>query len=72
MRLNCKSHGVEGQFTGGHFMLDIEYNGNKYKLVVNSALFNCMNTLFAGFLFIENKRYKKYINYNKIIYLLEA
>ena len=53
-------------------MLDIEYNGNKYKLVVNRALFNCMNTLFVGFLFIENKRYKKYISCNKIIYLLEV
>lgn len=53
-------------------MLDIEYNGNKYKLVVNSALFNRMNTLFVGFLFIENKRYKKYINCNKTIYLLEV
>ena len=53
-------------------MLDIEYNGNKYKLVVDSALFGCMNMLFVGFLFIENKRYKKYINCNEIIYLLEV
>lgn len=72
MRLSYKSYGIKGQFAGGHCMLDIEYNGNKYKLVVDSALFDCMNVLFVGFLFIENKRYKKYINCNKIMYLLEV
>ena len=53
-------------------MIDIEYNGNKYRLILNKNLFNCLNVLFVGFLFIENKRYKKYINCNKTVYLLEV
>lgn len=53
-------------------MIDIEYNGNKYKLVVNRALFNCMNTLFVGFIYLSGKQYKKYINCNKEFYLLEV
>lgn len=53
-------------------MVDIEYKGNNYRLILNKNLFNCLNVLFVGYLFIENKRYKKYINCNKIIYLLEV
>lgn len=53
-------------------MIDIEYRGNSYRLILNKNLFNCLNVLFVGYLFIENKRYKKYINCNKIIYLLEV
>lgn len=52
-------------------MIDFVYNGNKYKLVKNQAMFNCINVLYAGTLFIEGKRYKKYINCNNEIYLVE-
>ena len=52
-------------------MIDITYNGNKYKLVKNRAMFNCCNVLFMGVMFMENKRYKKYVNCNGEIYLLE-
>lgn len=53
-------------------MIDIVYNGNKYKLVLNKKLFDCVNVLFAGFLFMDGKQYKKYINCNKNIYLVEV
>ena len=52
-------------------MLDFNYNGVSYTLVKNTALFNCINVLFAGIVYIENKRYKKYINCNNKIYLIE-
>jgi hypothetical protein len=53
------------------FMLDFNYNGVTYTLVKNTALFKCVNVLFMGIIFIENKRYKKYVNANSKIYLLE-
>ena len=53
-------------------MLDIEYKGINYRLILNKNLFNCLNVLFVGYLFIGNKRYKKFINCNKIMYLLEV
>lgn len=53
-------------------MIDFVYNGNKYKLVKNKNLFACINVLFAGFIFIENIRYKKYLNCNNDCYLVEA
>lgn len=53
-------------------MIVIEYRGNKYKLVLNKALFNCVNVLFMGYIFINGKNYKKYINCNKDIYLVEV
>lgn len=52
-------------------MIDIVYNGNKYRLVKNRAMFNCINVLFYGVLFIEDKRYKKYINCSGEVYLVE-
>jgi hypothetical protein len=52
-------------------MIDFIYNGNKYKLVKNRALFQAVNVLFMGLLFIENKRYKKYINCAGVVYLVE-
>lgn len=53
-------------------MIEYNYNGINYIMVINKALFNCINVLFMGFIFIENKRYKKYINSKGSIYLLEA
>lgn len=53
-------------------MIDIEYKGINYRLILNKNLFNCLSVLFVGYLFIENKRYKKYVNYNKDFYLLEV
>jgi len=53
-------------------MVDFVYNGNTYKMVLNKNLFYCKNVLFMGILFIENKRYKKYISANNTIYLLEV
>ena len=41
-------------------------------MVINKTLFNCINVLFMGFIFIENKRYKKYMNCKGSIYLVEA
>ena len=53
-------------------MIDFIFNGVKYKLVINKNLFNCYNVLFIGYIFIENKRYKKYFGASKNIYLLEV
>lgn len=53
-------------------MIDFNYNGMSYKLVKNKAMFNCINVLFAGYMFIEGRRYKKYINCNNQYYLVEA
>lgn len=53
-------------------MLDIIYNGNKYKLIKNKSLFNCVNVLFMGFMFIENVRYKKYVSASNTVYLIEG
>lgn len=53
-------------------MIDFVFNGVKYKLVKNKNLFNCYNVLFMGYIFIENKRYKKYFGASKNIYLLEV
>ena len=52
-------------------MIDFVYNGNSYKLVKNKALFNGVNTLFMGLLYIENKRYKKYMGASGAVYLVE-
>lgn len=59
-------------FLRGENMIDIIFNGVKYKLVKNKNLFNCYNVLFMGYIFIENRRYKKYIGAGKNIYLLEV
>lgn len=53
-------------------MFDIIYNGNSYKLIKNKSLFNCINVLFMGFIFIDNVRYKKYLSANNICYLIEG
>ena len=53
-------------------MIDFVYNGTNYKLVKNKNLFECINVLYAGVIFIENKRYKKYMNCNGNIYLIEG
>ena len=53
-------------------MIDIILNGNKYKMILNKNLFNCMNVLFMGFIFWENKRYKKYISASNTVYLIEG
>ena len=39
-------------------MIDIIINGNKYKMILNENLFNCINVLFMGVMFYENIRYK--------------
>lgn len=52
-------------------MIDIIYNGNKYRLIKNKALFNCVNVLFMGVIFIDNICYKKYINCSGVVYLVE-
>lgn len=52
-------------------MIDININGTNYKLVKNKKLFNCYNVLFYGFMFIDNRRYKKYVNCNGNFYLVE-
>ena len=53
-------------------MVDFVYNGNSYKMVVNKNLFAGVNVLFMGYMFIENKRYKKYISANNTCYLVEV
>lgn len=52
-------------------MIDFIYNGDSYKLVKNQAMFNCVNVLFMGLLYVENKRYKKYIGASGVVYLVE-
>ena len=53
-------------------MLDIVYKGESYKLVVNKDLFNCIKVLFVGYMFMNNKQYKKCMNYERHIYLVEV
>lgn len=53
-------------------MVDFIYNGNTYKMVLNKNLFACVNVLFMGYLFIEGRRYKKYLSASKTCYLVEA
>lgn len=53
-------------------MVDFIYNGNTYKMVLNKNLFACVNVLFMGYLFIEGRRYKKYLSANKTCYLVEV
>ena len=53
-------------------MIDFNYNGVMYRLVKNKAMFNCVNVLFMGYLFIEGRRYKKYISASNTCYLVEA
>ena len=53
-------------------MIDIIINGNKYKMILNKNLFGCINVLFMGFMFYENKRYKKYISANNTCYLVRG
>ena len=52
-------------------MIDIIINGNNYRLVKNKNMFACVNVLFYGFMFYENRRYKKYLNCEGIFYLVE-
>lgn len=52
-------------------MIDFIYNGTCYRLVKNKKLFNSVNVLFMGIMFIEHRRYKKYVNSNGLIYLVE-
>ena len=52
-------------------MIDVIINGEKYKLVKNKKLFACVNVLFYGFTYYENKRYKKYVNCSGNFYLVE-
>lgn len=52
-------------------MIDILIDGVKYRLVKNKRLFACVNVLFYGYMFIEHKRYKKYLNCNGNFYLVE-
>lgn len=53
-------------------MVDFFYNGNMYRMVLNSKMFACVNVLFLGYVFIGNKRYKKYMSASKTLYLVEA
>ncbi len=53
-------------------MVDFIYNGNSYKMVLNKNLFACVNVLFMGYLFIEGKRYKKYVSASNTCYLVEV
>lgn len=52
-------------------MIDIIINGEHCKIVKNKQMFNCYNVLFYGFTYIENKRYKKYLNAEGMFYLIE-
>lgn len=52
-------------------MINIIIDNIEYKLVKNKAMFNCYNVLFYGYTYIENKRYKKYVNCNGNFYLVE-
>lgn len=52
-------------------MIDYFYNGDYYKMVVNKKLFACVNVLFMGVVFIEDRRYKKYVSANNTLYLVE-
>jgi len=45
-------------------MVDFVYNGNKYRLVKDRKLFSCYNVLFAGYVYIDFRQYKKYIGSN--------
>jgi len=52
-------------------MIDFVYNGINYRLVKDTQVFRCVNVLYMGVMFIEQKRYKKYVNSNGTIYLVE-
>ena len=52
-------------------MIDYFYNGDSYKMVVNKKLFACINVLFMGVIFIEGRRYKKYVSASNTLYLVE-
>jgi hypothetical protein len=52
-------------------MIDYFYNGDNYKMVVNKKLFACINVLFMGVVFIEGRRFKKYVSASNTLYLVE-
>ena len=52
-------------------MIDITINGASYTLILNKSLFNCINVLFMGYIFYNEKMYKKYMGASKKIYLIE-
>lgn len=53
-------------------MVDVVYNGQTYKMVLNKRLFQVMNVLFAGYIFLNGRQFKKYINCNNQIYIVEV
>lgn len=52
-------------------MIDVIINGESYRLVKNKNMFACVNVLFYGYTYFENKRYKKYVNAEGRFYLVE-
>lgn len=52
-------------------MIDYFYNGDSYKMVLNKKLFACINVLFMGVIFIEGRRFKKYVSASNTLYLVE-
>lgn len=53
-------------------MVDVTYNGITYKMVLNKSVFQTINVLFAGYIFLNGKQFKKYINCNNQVYLVEV
>lgn len=56
----------------GEIMVDVTYNGITYKMVLNKNVFQAINVLFAGYIFLNGKQFKKYVNCNNQVYLVEV
>lgn len=53
-------------------MIDITYNGNTYKLIKDRTLLDRVNVLFAGYIFLDGRRFKKYINCDNRVLIMEV
>lgn len=53
-------------------MFDVVFDGQSFKLVRDKRLLDASSLLFAGFAFFCGVRYKKYLNWERKVYLVEA
>lgn len=52
-------------------MYELNYNNQIYYVIYNSQIKNRLNLIFVNMLFIKNKLYKKYVDFDRNIYLIE-
>lgn len=53
-------------------MIDVTYNGQNYRLVLDRTLLERLNVLFLGYVFLNGKRYKKYVNCENRVLIMEV